>query len=362
MSIYEIAKHLAGEDAFLMHQMAIYEMNRSNCNLQTASELLNRAAVLAPSDMSIKHSIAEHRLKSFDVARTPLEREKLLREATEISKSLKASREINAYSYHTLAKIGLKRLKSINITEENTHEVQDIIKDIERNLTDGIQQFPGDPYILDSEAQLASILSDSERVFDCLQKAFDANQRNPFFAIRLARMYIRCEDGGKKLKAQVILKKALESNPGESRLHYAYSKILMETNEATGEQLEYHLKRSFIPGDKNYDAQLLYGRQLFINGNREDSKKIFKQLGAVPMGPETRDKLLYPLEQVFGGEVVKRESVYCFIARDGISDWIYCYKSNIDDKIWASIIQGSRVIYKIAFSFRGANAFDLKIG
>ncbi len=70
--IYALARTVIGEEAYLLHQMAIYEMHRPNGNLHEAGELLERAQRLAPRDVSIQHSVSERHLKAAEAARTPL--------------------------------------------------------------------------------------------------------------------------------------------------------------------------------------------------------------------------------------------------------------------------------------------------
>ena len=360
-NIYEIANTQVKNDAHLLHQMAIYEMHRPNGNLHECSTLLNQAASLAPYDLSIKHSIAEHYLRNADTARTPLERDKLLNDAYDISLSLIKSKTVNSYGYHTLVKIGLKKLKYVLGKKESivSHsEVEEIVKKIENNLSDGLQQFPGDPYLLNEDAQLGIILSDDSRVLGSLHEAFAANTRNSFLAIRLAQCYRSKRDLN---KAKEILEKALDANQNERRLHYTYSKLLLELQSIPGDLIAYHLQRAFTPGDTNYDAQLLYGRQLFMNGDREGSKAIFRQLSNAKVGSEQRDKLLYPLEQAFRGQVERVEASYCFIARDGLNDCIYAHRNNIKENVWKVLIVGKRVSFRIAFSLRSPNAYDVEL-
>lgn len=359
--VYEAARERVGDDPHLLHQMAIYEMIRPSGNINESLNMLTQAERLAPYDPTIKHSIAELRLRLVDSARTPLEKEKLMREASEICVALKASNPANTYSYHTLVKIALKRIEeSLAIdTAASEHQLfEELVKDVERNLAEGLQKFPGDPYLLAEEAKLGDILSDSARVISSLEKAFNANPRNAFFASRLANVYSR---QGNTTRAREVLEKALDANPGERKLHYAFAKLLMTLDKNSGEQLAYHLKRAFTPGDTNYDAQLLYGRQLFINGDETGYKELFRQIGTARVGPEIRNKLLYPLEKTYRGRVDRKEATYCFIARDGQNDWIYAHRDSIDENIWKQLVVGARVMFRIAFSLRGPNAQYVQI-
>lgn len=356
--IYHIARNHVGDDAFLLHQMAIYEMHRPNGNPHECSELLNRANALAPHDGTIKHSMAEHRLRAAEQARTPLEREKLLSEATQIAASLRSSRLSEPYAYHTLVKIGLKRLEdAINQSQDDGY-VRKIVKDIEDQLFDGLQRFPGDSYLLEADSRFAALLSDSKRVLESLGKAFVSNPRNGFLAIRLADCYVKC---GEFIKAQNVLHDALEANRGERRLHYAYAKLLALLDDASGEELGYHLQRSFSPGDSNYDAQIRYGRQLFVNGDLEGCRFAFGPLRNARVAPEVRDRLLYPIHQTFHGSIARMEATYCFIARDGRGDWIYGHRNDTKAEVWRDLGLQSRVVFRIAFSLRGPNAFATEL-
>jgi tetratricopeptide (TPR) repeat protein len=231
------------------------------------------------------------------------------------------------------------------------------VKEIERHLSEGLQHFPENVYLLDAEAQLARLLRDSERVFETLKEAFKANPRNAFSATRLAICYV---ERGDHRKAKETLEQALDANPGDRRLRFAYGKLLMRAGTAPGEQVAYHLERAFTPGDENYDAQILYGRQLFINGDLDKSNALFRACGEARVGPELREALLYPLADRFRGAVAKIEASYCFIERDGFSDWVFAHRNDVDEARWGQVKLGLRVSFRIAFSLRGARAFDLQ--
>jgi cold shock CspA family protein len=162
-------------------------------------------------------------------------------------------------------------------------------------------------------------------------------------------------------RALKVLQSALEANPAERRLHYSYAKLLRLQEGTKGEELAYHLQRAFTPGDANYDAQLLYGRQLFINGDRDGSKVVFARLRNALVPSDVRDRLLYPLDQTFRGSIARMEATYCFIARDGQADWLYAHRNNMESSVWKDLIWGSRVSFRIAFALRGVNAYDVDL-
>jgi len=359
--VYDTAENHIGRDAHLVHQRAIYELNRANGNLETAGELLALAETLAPYDLAIKHSLAEHQLRLADVARTKLECDHRLEAAWKIAMLLKSKRSPHTFAHHTLVKIGLRKLRRVLEEPEQAQsdvEAEQLIKDIERNLADGLQRFPGDSYLLSAESELASSLADSARVLSALERAFAANPRNYQVASRLARAY---RERGRVDDACKTLKEALDANPGEKRLHYAYAKFLLGQGGAEADELRYHLHRAYTPGDDSYDAQLLYGRQLFVMGDREGSRDVFRQLGQARVGPEFRHRVLYPLADVIRGRVVKLEATYCFVERDGSGDWVYGHRNTFEEDSWRRLVVASRVSFKVGFNFRGATAFDVQL-
>lgn len=359
--IYDVALSEIGEDAYLLHQMAIYEMRRPNGSLHDCGELLARAARLAPNDLSIRHSMAERYMKVSEVARTPLEKEQSLVKASEVAKSLKSERGEDPHGYHTLIKVGLSRLQDLLSSQDENDIHQDmanIIKDVEQHLTDALQRFPDESYILDAEAQFAAMTSDEPRILVALQKAFDVNPRSTYLATRLTQCHLAQENTA---DARTTLERALDANRNDKRLHYAYAKLLVDVGETDSNLLSYHLQRSFTSGDSNFDAQILYGRQLFASGDLAGSKSVFNELGKARVGPNLRNACLYPLAEQFSGGISRKEAAYCFVARDGTNDWIYAHVTDFDSEVWNSLVLGSRVYFQVGFSSQGARACHIHL-
>ncbi|MBA5871794.1 MAG: hypothetical protein GDA68_17640 [Nitrospira sp. CR2.1] len=361
IKVFEKAFVVAGEDPYLLHQRGIYEMNKTNGSLKIAEDYFSRATKLAHHDLAlaIKHSCAELKLRGAELARTPLEREKFLSEANDIGRSLKNAQEGESYAYHALAKVGIRRLEDLSkLPDAAEAAVESLVKDIEKNLTDGLQLYPDNHHLLELESQLAALLNDSTRVREALEKAFKGNPRSTFLAMRLAQYY---KSQSNVAKSKEILQKALESNPGERRLHYAYAKILIEDGCTDNDVLIYHLKRSFSEGDRNLHAQLLFARQLFITGQIDESKAVFDRLSKARVSFDIKGSVFYPLDQTFVGYVVRMEPSYFFISRDGINDRIFVHRYSIDEALWNQLTVGTRVSFKIGFAFRGPRAIDLKL-
>jgi len=358
-TIYKSAEENAGQDQYLLHQMGIYEMNRPNGNLREAGELLDKALELSPNNQTVLHSIAECCLKRADSARTELEKNKSLEQATNICLSLKKLAN-DTFAISTLVKIGLSKLDEALENDMKSSisksEVEKYTKDVEKELSQGLQKFPMDAVLLNLDSQFASLLMESERVVKSLQKSFEANPRNAYVAMRLAN----CQKKHCIQEAEATLKRALEQGGFNRELHYAYGKLLLEMGTASNELLEYHFRRSYSPGDSKYDAQLLHARQLFINKQYPESKTLFKQLGNSHLPSILRNKARYPLAEEFAGSIVKMEATYCFILRDGEGDWIYVNPDNFKVNDWTILTVGTRVRFKIAFSMKGPCGISVK--
>jgi hypothetical protein len=91
-----------------------------------------------------------------------------------------------------------------------------------------------------------------------------------------------------------------------------------------------------------------------------EAKSIFRTLKAAPTSPRVRFELHHPLKDEFHGEVARLEATYCFVARDGIGDLIYGHCDNLGEA-WGSLSPKSRVIFRIAFTFAGPSAFDMRL-
>jgi replication-associated recombination protein RarA len=353
--IFNEAYDVVGEDPYLYHQMAIYEMKRSGGNLKKCQSLLVKALELSPDNDIIKHSFAEYNLLMVDKVDTELEKEKLRNQTISIANSLIKSTFGANYAYHTLIKVGLKKIEDYksNGFTITSKELEETIKEIQKNLTEGLQRYPGNSYLLSAESELAEHLSNSEKVFSSLEKAFSANMRNTY------KMYVL---KGELKQAKDILEKALDANNNDSKLHYYYSKLLIETEYSDSDAIIYHLQRSFSTGDRNYDARLLYVRQLFIiNKMNDEYRSVYSELSKSKVSFDERTKRLYPLKVKFTGQINRIGSTYCLIIREGIGDTIYSRREDIAEEVFLRLTNNTRVYFKIAFNFRGPIAIDVEI-
>jgi tetratricopeptide (TPR) repeat protein len=359
-NIFQAAEETMGsEDPYLLQQMALFEMNRDSGNLGKASQLLQRAMELAPRSRIIKHSLAELLLKKSAGARNDLERVHSISEAEQICRELKRDAH-DSHTHCTLVKAGILRLERAEASDEvmKTEDVDGLIKSVERDLKDGLQRFPSDAHLLALEADLAKILCESARFSAALKQSFAKNPRNGYVALQLANLL---EQQGDTNGAQKTLIEALEANRANARLHFAYGKFLMTHEVGSNDDKIFHFRHAFTPGDSNYEAQLLYGRQLFIAGRFDDSKATFASLKKVRLPNKVKRRHTYPLQEEFTGVVERSEAWYCVIRRDGDGALVQFDEGDSDGVEWKEIGRYTRVRFKLAFTMYGPEAFDVVI-
>ena len=161
-AVYNTCYKKFGVEPYLLQQEAVYEMNRPNGNLQKAANLLNKARLLIPHDRSIIHSLAELQLRRSANARSKLEAESFLREAERLSRPLATAGAVSPYGFNTLGKVQLERLRMLmegDASQSSEFAYSDGVRAVEEVIQQGLQKFPGDTYLLDLEAQLATLLA-----------------------------------------------------------------------------------------------------------------------------------------------------------------------------------------------------------
>ncbi len=368
-SIFKKGLEIARDDSFIHHQMAIYEMNRPNGNLANAENCLIKASSLNERDLSIVHSFVELEIRRAESSSTSLEEEAHLDEAIKIAKRLIGPKASEPHGYHSLGKIYLHKLAKL--LEKNDPDFDEItyntiIRNIEDILQEGFQKFPDDSYLLDAEGKYYILIKANARAFEALKKSFTLNPKYTPVALRLARYLAESGEPG---EAGQVYRVALEASPDSKQLHFRFARFLIDTNNSLnreiGREIEYHLKRSFTPGDSNFDAQYWYARQLYIDDHIDDSKKVFNILQDGAISPQAKREIKGMISENdklvdFTGRVSKKETSYIIISRDGTNDPIFLHISNARD-LWDIFTIGVRIRFNIGFTYRGAAGINVRL-
>ena len=361
-AIFAAAERIGSREAYLYQQQANYERIRPDGNQDFAERLLQTASELDPRDLSIVHTLAELKRARAERATHSLERERFRNEARALLSPLLNGSNHDSYARVTLVKIAIDDLRDVLLRTDSTDkELDEAIRSVEAHLERAQQQFPDEQFLLVAEAEFGNLLRDSDRSYTALKRAFQANARDPYIAIRLARLH---EEKGDFEQAEEVLTKALEGNRGEKYLNFQYANVLRRAGAVNKDVLVYHYRRAFTKWDTNFEAQFWFARYAFESNNdkdRTESKDVFHHLREVPLAQDVRVQIRDVIggassPRFYYGRLIRKEYGYGFIERDGVGDWIFCHKYFVNN--WDSLAINDQVQFAVGFSFGGAVALN----
>lgn len=363
--IYEVAYSTGADSSFIKHQQANFELNHRGGNVSKAYQLITEAeSEVEGSAIAINHTKAMILRRMANDSKKPLEKQKFRVSAKKILKG-QLTKAKSAYPYSGLAQILLDEVKdvsnSIQYGKKNDlreREFSEIISELEHIFSTGIERFPQVDILHSLNSDLSIMLGDTPKAIEALEKAFDNNPMSDRLALRLAEHYVRQGDID---EAKRVLYQCLEHNPDSKRAHLVCAKLLMGSDEEKSkDDILHHLKRSFTHGDTNIDAQLLYGRQLYLHSpSMNEAKEVFSQLGSLRLAPKVRNRTSYPVEKKAGelrefrGVVKSLSDNYCFVHVLELRDDVFIHYSQFAGDDWEEIKVGLKVTFNLAFSIRG---------
>ena len=364
--IYRAVEQVIGDDPYYYQQRAIFEMRRDNPNFNKAYELLKTANRLAPYDRSISHSLAELELQRAEQSGSQVEKNRHLNAASEIASTLTGANAENSHGFHTRCKIALNRVGyQIEQSPDDDQITAEMVKNAEEIIQIALQRFPDDEYLLDAEAKLAEIIGANQKAMIALERAFDLNPISPYISRGLARLH---ERSGNFSKAREVLEKCLnvlQSN--KKTVHAGLARLLTYYFPEEGGKAEYHWRRSFTDGDANYQNRFWYSRQLWINGKKDDARKIFFELRSARVDPDIKAKVRGIIVDSDGnpneyrGRIKRLEYSYAFVSGEFSNEWIFLHSTNVDKITWSKLKLFSHIFFQLGFTYRGPAACQISI-
>lgn len=365
--IYSLALENVGRQTVILHQAGLYEMHTSGSlgELDWADELLQEALSIEPYNRSIKHSLAELDLRRSRLAVDPLERESWRRRAVERAGALTAG-DSSPYPHHTLLKAAIDTVRDALLAVEQDGgetavlRLGESIANAEDVLKRGMQKFPNDARLLGEEGELSKVLLNSARAENAFQKAFKANPRSTLLARRLVRI-LRSKDAYSA--AEEVLRKSMEYNPGAQDLHYDLAMIMMDrapdADQTQLDQILYHLRRSFSPGDKSFQAQFWYARQLCLADRFDEAKAIFDRLEQLPLPFHQKAEVRGIVKdgngspRRFSGRVLSFKTTYGFLRCEKPNLTVFVTGREIGSQSPQRFVSGAPVVFDLGFTLRG---------
>lgn len=361
--LFALGMERSSDDHMLMQQMAIFEMTSSNGSIDKASKLLHEASRIAPWSKPIAHSLSELSLKKSEIAEFELEKRKYLNEARSSAGKLTKSDPDSSHAYHTLIKVDSIELKQLLETGDAT-AIERSIKSIESTIQRAKQTFPDDSFILDAEARYSEIVEDEPRAFEAIQKAFNANKRSPYIAIRLSSLFLKKDNPA---KAETTLRESLEVNPSDKDMNYRLAALLLDKKNPDLSEIRHYLRRAFTSNDNRLLAQFAYARVSFLLNEFEEANRIFSSLKDAKIDIEVKRKatgLIYDENNKlvkFYGTLSKIEHSFAFLNMDRTQASVFVYRFQDHDLEWETLRVGDRLEFNLGFTYRGPIALNMAL-
>lgn len=357
--IFSAADDASHEDGYLFQQHAIYEMRRSNGNLNRAHELISFARKLLPNDRSITHTMSELEIARANAAKTDLERRMHRDQARQHAMRLTGPHADSGHGHVTLVRLAMARLRELLETPTvDDEDVTTAAKQVEEALSDGLQQFRNDEYLLAAEAEFSGLLHDQERAVKALTKAFTKNPGSTFIAKALSRVQ---ESQLDYAGARKTLQDALRILPGDKWLNGALARLLDRHFPDESRDAEACWRRSFTDGDTNFTSQFWFARRLYLNGKVDEALEKFSRLKLARVPFETKIAIAGRIQdngviKEFEGIISSLESDHAWVTPYGQSRSIYLHCSQVDVQIWHSLRRGDTLKFGIGFNYMGPAA------
>ena len=253
----------------------------------------------------------------------------------------------------------LDAFQEIDETAEERRAIQvgRLIGEIEKVVDEGLAHFPGESYLLDLEARLATLVNDMPRASAALERALNRNPGNGFISVRLARHY---RARGDMVEAKAVLARCLEHNPTHREAHVQLAILLGEEDESgQREAIRHHLRRRFSPGDTNYRAQVRYARHEFLFGDLNRAREAFDNLKKAKIDPQVKQRPMGKVMEADGRPRVYRGSVrtkmegHCFVTSADLSDDVFMHAGAFQEGEWDGVTAVSEPEFELAFTLRG---------
>jgi len=179
-------------------------------------------------------------------------------------------------------------------------------------------------------------------------------------ALRPARIYQQKADfeGAKR-----VLRECLNHHPNSRPAHFELAMVYIHHGTDSEVALaKEHLRRSFVDGDQNFDAQFWYARALFLDHQYEPAGVLFAKLRHAEVPAELRNRIQRIVRnedgstKLFAGEVINPEDTFAFLKTPSFARDIFVHRSKADEDKWHQMQRGIQVILSVGFNMRGARA------
>ena len=363
--IYERAlKHL-GEQWYVWHQRAVYELQHADGSLEDADIYSETALKLEPGRGSVQHTYAEVARIRAQKAAPGTRKDVYRRQARE---RLGGIGRKSSYAESSRCKLLLDELSDalaalIPDDDVSAESFADATRAARSAISEAVLKYPGQPEILSLQSDFYRLIDDDRRARVVLERAWALSPRNPSAALQLARIY-RSE--GDSAKVQGILDEALDRHDTDQSVNRAMAQHIIRSGEDIA-RAAYFLGRSYGSSDRNYAARYLHAQYQLLVGKGDEAAALFDEVDQIAPSDympssEFKRSDIGKLIGNIDGRIVKVEETYAFISSAKYPRNIYAHIANSDSVVWRDLRLQSRVTFDVGFNRRGPVALNVGIG
>ncbi|MEO7067287.1 MAG: SIR2 family protein [Rhodanobacter sp.] len=240
--------------------------------------------------------------------------------------------------------------------------------DLEKTLSEGLQRWPDDSYLLGIRAQLFSALSKHPQALAMLRAAVMRAPANEFLSLRLSRQLLDSEEPEQIDEALKVLRSAVSQNANSKALNYQLARSLMRQDEAkNATEISRLLRRSFTDGDTHFEAQFWSARHEFLYGDRAQSLATYAQFIArpVPYVDSSERRGIIKDQQGtatdFEGTIRTLKGDFGFVNCQALGESLFLHCTQLKEGHFSELRPGDLLSFKVAFSYRGPSCIDARI-
>lgn len=358
--LFELAQERDAQGYILLQQRAIFEMKCRDGDPSLAEKFLAEAEQRSPDDPAVQHSLVELDLRRSRDLRASMARRVMLRQrAKRRAWSIIEKRNDQSHPYHSVLLVLLDEIEeAIAADVSGADDVSSLIAEFEEALSRGLNRFPGDEYLLSAEARVGELVGNDSRSLQALRRAFTGSgNTSPYIALRLAKQYIRasCRDD-----ARATLRASFDANPANKDVAFELGKFILGPSLAGADESRYYLRKAFVQGDTNYEAQFYFAAAACVAGSWDEAKPIFASLRKSAVHDSTKRQVRLRTRLEHHGTVTRLLGSGFLVRDDKVG--FEAYVSDFEISAYQRVRLGARIQFHLAFNFLGPVGVDVRMG
>jgi cold shock CspA family protein len=350
---------ITGNDEFILHQRAVFELQHADGDPTAALEFINRALSKNPTDKAKLNTKANVYRRLAQQTTNEIKRARLRGNAFNVLNSIQGK---GGRDYTLLLNVQIDELldllKANSQGELSERAIAGKCQEIDRLLIRAHSASPADPFVLQAEARYRQEIKQSARAFAAIKRAHELNPSIVPIALRLARVYLERDE----IEQAVVTLTGALTRTSSKELRFELGKLLSERPELQpGADAVDLLEKSFDLDDGAILPRLYLLREYWRRGKAEKYRQLQRSLMKMQAPRNLRSDPRFIIEQngkqvKFRGVIRRKEADYAFIDPDEGYPDVFLHRLNASDVAFDQLTEGAPIIFAVGFCTKGATA------